>query len=129
MPQVLPSILSADFARLADELERCRVCGATAVHIDVMDAHFVPNLTLGPPVIASLRKATKLQLDVHLMMSDPMRYAEDFRKAGSDAITIHVDALRASVSCCSIGISLSARMMTPSPVSCATRASGPDKSK
>jgi ribulose-phosphate 3-epimerase len=93
MPQVLPSILSADFARLADELERCRAAGATAVHIDVMDAHFVPNLTLGPPVIASLRKATRLQLDVHLMMSDPMRYAADFRKAGADAITIHVEAV------------------------------------
>lgn len=93
MPQVLPSLLSADFARLADELARCQACGAKAVHIDVMDAHFVPNLTLGPPVIASLRKATGLQLDVHLMMSDPMRYAEDFRKAGSDAITIHVEAV------------------------------------
>ncbi len=93
MPQVLPSILSADFARLADELARCAAAGARAVHIDVMDAHFVPNLTLGPPIIASLRKATALQLDVHLMMSDPMRYAADFRKAGSDLITIHVEAV------------------------------------
>ncbi len=93
MPQVLPSLLSADFARLADELARCAACGATAVHVDVMDAHFVPNLTLGPPIISSLRKATGLHLDVHLMMSDPMRYAEDFRKAGSDAITIHVEAV------------------------------------
>ena len=93
MPQVLPSILSADFARLADELGRCAAAGARAVHIDVMDAHFVPNLTLGPPIIASLRKATALQLDIHLMMSDPMRYAADFRKAGSDLITIHVEAV------------------------------------
>ncbi|MBN8525946.1 MAG: ribulose-phosphate 3-epimerase [Planctomycetes bacterium] len=93
MPQVLPSLLSADFARLADEMARCAAAGATALHIDVMDAHFVPNLTLGPPIISALRKATSLQLDVHLMMSDPMRYAEDFRKAGSDAITIHVEAV------------------------------------
>ena len=93
MPQVLPSLLSADFAHLADEMTRCAAAGATALHLDVMDAHFVPNLTLGPPVISSLRKATKLQLDVHLMMSDPMRYAEDFRKAGSDTITIHVEAV------------------------------------
>jgi len=93
MPQVLPSILSADFARLADELECCRAAGAAAVHIDVMDAHFVPNLTLGPPVIASLRRATALHLDVHLMMSDPLRYAADFRAAGADAITIHVEAV------------------------------------
>lgn len=93
MPQVLPSLLSADFARLADELARCAAAGATAVHLDVMDAHFVPNLTLGPPVISCIRKATKLKLDVHLMMSDPMRYAADFRKAGSDLITIHVEAV------------------------------------
>lgn len=93
MPQVLPSILSADFARLADELARCAAAGARMVHIDVMDAHFVPNLTLGPPVIASLRRATSLHLDVHLMMSDPLRYAADFRSAGADAITIHVEAV------------------------------------
>jgi ribulose-phosphate 3-epimerase len=93
MPQVLPSLLSADFARLADEMERCRVAGARTLHLDVMDAHFVPNLTFGPPVISCLRKATPLQFDVHLMMSDPMRYAADFRKAGADAITIHVEAV------------------------------------
>lgn len=93
MPQVLPSILAADFARLADELERCRAAGARAVHIDVMDAHFVPNLTIGPPVVAALRRATALHLDVHLMMSDPLRYAEDFRAAGADAITVHVEAV------------------------------------
>ncbi len=93
MPQVLPSLLSADFARLADELARCARDGARAVHVDVMDAHFVPNLTLGPPIIAALRRNTKLVLDVHLMMSDPMRYAADFRAAGSDIITIHVEAV------------------------------------
>lgn len=93
MPQVLPSLLSADFARLAEEMARCAAAGATALHVDVMDAHFVPNLTLGPPIIAALRKATALRLDVHLMMSDPLRYAEDFRAAGSDAITIHVEAV------------------------------------
>ncbi|MCS6971215.1 MAG: ribulose-phosphate 3-epimerase [Planctomycetes bacterium] len=93
MPQVLPSILAADFAHLADELARCRAAGARAVHIDVMDAHFVPNLTIGPPVLAALRRCTDLHLDVHLMMSDPLRYAEDFREAGADALTIHVEAV------------------------------------
>ncbi len=93
MPQVLPSLLSADFARLADELERCAKNGAKSVHVDVMDGHFVPNLTIGPVVVEALRRNTKLKLDVHLMMSDPMRYAADFRKAGSDEITIHVEAV------------------------------------
>ncbi|MCK6487164.1 MAG: ribulose-phosphate 3-epimerase [Planctomycetes bacterium] len=91
--QVLPSLLSADFARLGDELARCAAAGAKAVHIDVMDAHFVPNLTIGPCVVEALRRVTKLELDVHLMMSDPLRYADDFRKAGADAITVHVEAV------------------------------------
>lgn len=93
MPQVLPSLLSADFAHLADELARCAAHGARAIHLDVMDAHFVPNLTIGPVVIEALRRNTTLQLDVHLMMSDPLRYAADFRNAGADAITVHVEAV------------------------------------
>lgn len=93
MPQVLPSLLSADFAHLADELARCAADGARAVHVDVMDAHFVPNLTIGPVVIEALRRNTGLSLDVHLMMSDPLRYAADYRQAGADEITIHVEAV------------------------------------
>lgn len=93
MPQVLPSLLSADFARLGEEMARCAAAGARSLHLDVMDAHFVPNLTFGPPIISCLRKATTLHLDAHLMMSDPMRYAEDFHEAGCDAITIHVEAV------------------------------------
>ncbi len=91
--RVLPSLLSADFTRLGEELRRCEVAGARVLHVDVMDAHFVPNLTLGPFIVAHMRKATRLELDVHLMMTDPLRYAEDFRKAGADAITIHVEAV------------------------------------
>ena len=90
---VLPSLLSADFSRLADELARCEAAGARMLHVDVMDAHFVPNLTLGPFIVEAMRRATTLHLDVHLMMSDPLRYIDDFRKAGADALTIHVEAV------------------------------------
>jgi len=93
MPTVLPSLLSADFSHLADELARCAAAGARLLHVDVMDAHFVPNLTLGPFIVAAMRRATTLHLDVHLMMTDPVRYAADFRAAGADAITIHVEAV------------------------------------
>ena len=91
--QVLPSLLSADFARLADECARCAAAGARTLHLDVMDGHFVPNLTIGPCVVEALRRVTGLELDVHLMMSDPLRYIGDFRAAGADAITIHVEAV------------------------------------
>ncbi|MBA3683658.1 MAG: ribulose-phosphate 3-epimerase [Planctomycetes bacterium] len=90
---VLPSLLSADFARLADELRRCEQAGARLLHVDVMDAHFVPNLTFGPFIVAAMRRSTRLHLDVHLMMTDPLRYVADFRAAGADAITIHVEAV------------------------------------
>jgi len=90
---VLPSLLSADFTRLADELARCQAAGATHLHLDVMDAHFVPNLTFGPFIVEAMRRVTTLHLDVHLMMSDPLRYIDDFRKAGADALTIHVEAV------------------------------------
>ncbi len=91
--RVLPSLLSADFAHLADELKRCEAAGAKLVHVDVMDAHFVPNLTLGPFIVEAMRRSTTLPLDVHLMMSDPVRYAPAFRQAGANAITIHVEAV------------------------------------
>jgi len=91
--KVLPSLLSADFARLADECARCAAAGARTLHLDVMDAHFVPNLTIGPIVVEAIRRVTALELDVHLMMSDPLRYIGDFRAAGADAITIHVEAV------------------------------------
>ena len=91
--RVLPSLLSADFAHLADELARCAAAGAKSLHVDVMDAHFVPNLTIGPFIVEAMRRSTDLHLDVHLMMTDPLRYVDDFRKAGADAITIHVEAV------------------------------------
>ena len=90
---VLPSLLSADFTRLADEVARCQAAGATTLHLDVMDAHFVPNLTFGPFIVEAIRRVTSLHLDVHLMMTDPLRYIDDFRKAGADALTIHVEAI------------------------------------
>ena len=89
-----PSILSADFARLAEEIQEVERAGADVIHVDVMDGHFVPNLTIGPVVIQGIRKATKLPLDVHLMIDQPERYIDEFRSAGSDWITIHVEASR-----------------------------------
>lgn len=89
---VAPSILSADFARLGDEIRAVEKAGADWIHVDVMDGHFVPNLTLGAPVVKSLRPVTKLPLDVHLMIDEPERYVEDFAKAGADYLTIHVEA-------------------------------------
>ena len=89
MIQISPSILSADFANLERDLLMLEECGADMAHVDVMDGHFVPNITIGAPVVKALRKATKLPLDVHLMISEPDRYLDDFIKAGSDYITIH----------------------------------------
>ncbi len=91
---IAPSILSADFAKLGDEIRDVEQGGSDWIHVDVMDGHFVPNLTIGPTVIKWARKVTKLPLDVHLMIDEPIRYLEDFRKAGSDAITIHVEATK-----------------------------------
>ena len=90
--RIAPSILSADFARLGDELRAIEAAGADYAHVDVMDGRFVPNLTLGPPVVAALRKVSRLTLDVHLMMVEPERMIEAFAAAGSDIITVHAEA-------------------------------------
>jgi ribulose-phosphate 3-epimerase len=87
--QLAPSILSADFAHLADAVERATEGGASVIHVDVMDGHFVPNLTIGPPVVKSLRRATRLPLDCHLMIDNPDQYIVDFAEAGADWISVH----------------------------------------
>ncbi len=92
MVQIVPSILSADFAHLAEEIARVERGGATMLHVDVMDGHFVPNLTLGPPVFESIRKITRSRLDVHLMIEDPDRYAPVFVRAGADQVSVHQEA-------------------------------------
>ena len=89
---VAPSILSADFARLGEEVAAVEKAGADWIHVDVMDGRFVPNITLGPPIVKAIRKVTKLPLDVHLMIVEPERYVDAFAEAGSDTITIHVEA-------------------------------------
>jgi ribulose-phosphate 3-epimerase len=90
--QISPSILSADFSQLGDEIKRLEEGGADMIHVDVMDGHFVPNLTIGPPVIKTLRNYTKLPFDVHLMISPVHKYINDYAKAGADIITIHPEA-------------------------------------
>ena len=93
MVRIAPSILSADFARLADAVAEIESGGADFVHVDVMDGHFVPNITIGPPVVAALKRVTSLPLDVHLMISEPDRYLEAFRDAGAAMITVHAEVL------------------------------------
>jgi ribulose-phosphate 3-epimerase len=94
MIEIVPSILSADFARLADEIARVERGGASMLHLDVMDGHFVSNLTIGPPVVESIRKATRLHLDVHLMIENPERYAAAFVQAGANSVSVHYEACR-----------------------------------
>ena len=90
--QISPSILAGDFSQLGSEIKRLEIGGADMIHVDVMDGHFVPNLTIGPPVIKALRKYTKLPFDVHLMISPVHKYIKNFSDAGSDIITIHPEA-------------------------------------
>jgi ribulose-phosphate 3-epimerase len=90
--KIAPSILSADFRNLEAEIKRVEAAGADLIHIDVMDGHFVPNITIGPLIVKACRKITKLPLDVHLMIENPDRYIPDFARAGADIITIHVEA-------------------------------------
>jgi len=90
--EVAPSVLSADFSRLADEIGEITSAGVKIVHLDVMDGHFVPNITIGPPVIAKLRKISDLVFDAHLMISEPAEYAERFVEAGADHVTFHIEA-------------------------------------
>ncbi len=89
--QIAPSILSADFARLGEEIKAVEEAGADIIHVDVMDGHFVPNITIGPPVVASIRKITNLPLDCHLMIEYPEKYIESFASAGANWISVHVE--------------------------------------
>ena len=94
MIEILPSILSADFARLGEQVAALEEAGCRMLHVDVMDGHFVPNLTIGPPVVASLRKVTRMTLDVHLMITDPDRYAPLFIEAGANQVSVHQETAR-----------------------------------
>lgn len=94
MVKIAPSILSADFAKLGKEVQDVEMGGADFIHVDVMDGHFVPNITIGPLVVQAIRPVTKLPLDVHLMIENPDQYIEAFAKAGADYITVHVEACR-----------------------------------
>jgi ribulose-phosphate 3-epimerase len=89
MIEILPSILAADFARLGEQVAQLETAGARMLHVDVMDGHFVPNLTIGPPLVESLRKATRLTLDVHLMIEDPDLFAPMFIQAGANHVLVH----------------------------------------
>ena len=92
MVEILPSILAADFARLGEEIAKVERAGASILHVDVMDGHFVPNISIGIPVVESIRKATRLKLDVHLMIADPDHYAPEFIQAGADHVLVHQEA-------------------------------------
>ncbi len=94
MVELLPSILSADFARLADEVAAAERGGGTTIHVDIMDGHFVPNITIGPPVVQSLRKATRLPLDCHLMIENPDEFIPAFAEAGANWVSVHYEACR-----------------------------------
>lgn len=92
MIKIAPSILACDFSKIGEEIRKIDAAGADMVHIDVMDGHFVPNISIGPPVIKCIRKCTSLPFDVHLMIENPQRYIDDFIDAGADIVTVHVEA-------------------------------------
>jgi ribulose-phosphate 3-epimerase len=94
MVEILPSILAADFARLGEQIALVEAAGCRMIHLDVMDGHFVPNLTIGPPVVESLRKLTSMTFDVHLMIEDPDQYAPKFIEAGADQVSVHQEVCR-----------------------------------
>jgi len=91
--KIAPSILSADFSRLREEIQAAEAAGADLIHVDVMDGHFVPNITIGPMIVQAVRRSTKLPLDVHLMITNPELYLEDFIRAGANSITVHVETV------------------------------------
>jgi ribulose-phosphate 3-epimerase len=93
MIEIAPSILSADFAKLGEEIGAAERGGAGLIHVDVMDGHYVPNITIGPAVVKSIRRVTRLPLDCHLMITDPDAYIEEFAKAGANLISVHVEAV------------------------------------
>src|SRR3954462_6596082 len=93
-PAVLPSILASDFAYLEREVSAVEAAGVAALHLDVMDGHFVPNISIGVPIVQAVRRITDLPLDVHLMISNPAEYVDAFRKAGADSLTIHIEAAK-----------------------------------
>lgn len=92
MIKIAPSILAADFSKLGEEITKVEKAGADLIHVDIMDGHFVPNITIGPPVVSALRKVTNLELDVHLMIEKPDAYIDSFIDAGADILTVHVEA-------------------------------------
>jgi len=122
MKKIAPSILSADFGRLAEEIKAVEKAGADWIHIDIMDGHFVPNLTIGPAVVKALRKTTSLPFDVHLMIEDPDRYLDAFIDAGSDILTVHVETAthlhRTVASIREKGIKGGVSLNPATPVSC-----------
>ena len=114
MVLVAPSIISADFSKLGEEIKAVEKAGAKWLHIDVMDGHFVPNITIGPSVVKSMRKVTEMFFDVHLMIENPMKYVKNFAEAGADGITFHIEACKSVLAIideikktgCKVGISL-----------------------
>jgi len=96
MIKIAPSILSADFSRLGEEIKEAEAAGADLLHIDVMDGHFVPNITIGPQVVSDIRRVSRLPLDVHLMIKNPLKFVDQFVKAGSDMITVHIETIKNS---------------------------------